>query len=354
MDAGVRVEHVRKQYSTGRGADDVSFEVPAGRMLALLGPSGCGKTTTLRCLAGLERPDRGMIALGGQTVFDGARRRWVPTEQRPIGMVFQSYALWPHMTVFENVAWPLGGVRPRLSKAQIATKVEETLDLVRLTGLADRAATDLSGGQQQRVALARAIVREPAVLLLDEPLSNLDAGLRERMRTEIRNLQRKLDLTCVFVTHDQTEALSMAHRVAVMRDGVIVQSGRPREVYERPVDRFVAEFVGTANIIECESAGGRLRWGGTELIVAEPPADGGPVTLLVRPEALEVVPDGDGVNVFKGRVEHLAYLGDRLDAWFEVNGTALRARLHSKVRLRTGEVASLRFDPGACGVLPAS
>jgi iron(III) transport system ATP-binding protein len=278
-------------------------------------------------------------------------------------MVFQSYAVWPHMTVFDNVAWPLGGGPTKLTRHEVTERVESALGMVRLEGLEGRQATDLSGGQQQRVALARAIVREPKVLLLDEPLSNLDAKLREQMRVEIRNLQRKLNLTCVLVTHDQTEALSMAHRVAVMRDGVIVQQGRPRDIYERPADRFVAEFVGTANIIECtvESASTdqvRLRWNGIDLAVAAPTGSlvpGGRCAVLIRPESLTVQPEAESHgNTFKGRVETVVYSGDRIDAWFDANGTPIRARLHPSVRLRRGQVVCLHVEPTACGLLPTS
>jgi iron(III) transport system ATP-binding protein len=367
VESGVRLEQVRKRYPTGRkgfarGAEDVTFDVAEGRMFALLGPSGCGKTTTLRCIAGLERPDAGEIELAGRTVFSAGHGRFVATHDRPIGMVFQSYAVWPHMTVFDNVAWPLGGGPAKLTRAEVAERVESALGMVRLDGLEGRQATDLSGGQQQRVALARAIVREPKVLLLDEPLSNLDANLRERMRVEIRNLQRKLNLTCVLVTHDQTEALSMAHRVAVMRDGVIVQQGRPRDVYERPADRFVAEFVGTANIIECtvESTSDdqvRLRWNGVELAVAAPTGSvvpGGRCAVVIRPESLTVRPAAEPAgNTFKGRVETVVYSGDRIDAWLDADGTPIRARLHPSVRLRRGQVVCLHVDPAACGLLPA-
>jgi iron(III) transport system ATP-binding protein len=368
VESGVQLDSVRKRYPAGRknsvrGAEDVTFDVAEGRMFALLGPSGCGKTTTLRCIAGLERPDAGEITLAGQTVFSSAAGTFAATNDRPIGMVFQSYALWPHMTVFENVAWPLGGSASKLSRREVAERAQSALAMVQLDGLEGRQATDLSGGQQQRVALARAIVREPKVLLLDEPLSNLDAKLREQMRVEIKSLQRKLNLTCVFVTHDQTEALSMAHRVAVMRDGVIVQQGRPRDVYERPADRFVAEFVGTANIVECVVATApadgrvRLRWQDIELTVAagdRTPDAGDRVSLLIRPESFEVLSASEETeNTFKGRVADLIYSGEKIDAWFDVNGTPVRTRLHPSTRLRRGQVVPLHFDPAACGLLPA-
>src|SRR4051794_35672921 len=231
---------------------DVSFEVKEGELFTLLGPSGCGKTTTLRSIAGLETPDDGTISLAGRVLFSAGTKIRVPANQRGLGMVFQSYAIWPHMNVFQNVAFPLEVLprtrRPR--KAQIRERVERALTAVKLDHLAGRDATALSGGQQQRLALARALVMEPKLLLLDEPLSNLDAKLREDMRFELKRLQRELGITCVYVTHDQTEALAMSNEVAVMRDGKVEQLGRPREIYETPRTRFVADFIGTSNFID--------------------------------------------------------------------------------------------------------
>src|SRR6185312_1340939 len=228
----------------------VSFEVPRGKMFALLGPSGCGKTTTLRSIAGLEKPDAGEISVDGKIVFSAERRIHVPPEKRDFGMVFQSYAIWPHMTVYQNAAFPLRVGRRRLPARQMAEAVARALHIVQLDGLEDRKATQLSGGQQQRLALARALVKQPPLLLLDEPLSNLDAKLRERMRFELKRLQRELRVTTVYVTHDQSEALALSHEIAVMNDGRLMQVGTPRAVYERPASRFVADFVGTSNFID--------------------------------------------------------------------------------------------------------
>src|SRR5204863_8920524 len=230
-----------------KAAQDVSFEVPEGKLFTLLGPSGCGKTTTLRSIAGLEKPTSGEIEVGGRTVYSSSRAIFVAPNKRNFGMVFQSYAIWPHMNVFQNVAFPLE-VR-KLARKEIRERVMRVLTAVQLDHLVDREATKLSGGQQQRLALARALVMEPQLLLLDEPLSNLDAKLRDRMRTELKRLQRDLNLTTVYVTHDQSEALALSHEIAVMNDGFVVQVGTPRQIYETPHNRFVADFVGTTNFI---------------------------------------------------------------------------------------------------------
>jgi iron(III) transport system ATP-binding protein len=232
---------------TVAAVDDVSFSVPQGQCYALLGPSGCGKTTILRCVAGLEQAERGTIAIDGRVVSDADV--FVPVHERAIGMVFQSYAIWPHLDVFDNVAYPLEVERPRVARAEIDKRVMDVLALVGMRAMARRPATRLSGGQQQRVALARAIVRRPRLLLLDEPLSNLDARLRDAMRRELSVLIRQIGVTALFVTHDQVEALSLADRVAVMERGRIVQEGAPADIYDRPRDLFVATFLGAANVI---------------------------------------------------------------------------------------------------------
>src|SRR5438270_8935346 len=249
----LRVTSLYTEYASDGGtvvkaAQDVSFEVPEGKLFTLLGPSGCGKTTTLRSIAGLERPSSGEIEVAGRTVYSSNRGIFVAPNKRNFGMVFQSYAIWPHMNVFQNVAFPLE-VR-KVDKPQMRDRVMRVLNAVQLDHLVDREATKLSGGQQQRLALARALVMEPQPLLLDEPLSNLDAKLRDRMRTELKRLQRELSLTTVYVTHDQSEALALSHEIAVMNDGFVVQIGSPRQIYEQPRDKFVADFVGTTNFID--------------------------------------------------------------------------------------------------------
>jgi multiple sugar transport system ATP-binding protein len=267
------VENLRKSFLAQNGqvnaVDGVSFTVESGKLLTLLGPSGCGKTTTLRCIAGLERPDSGRITIDGRDVYNSARNLVVPPNERGIGMVFQSYAIWPHMTVFENVAFPLRVSKSRkYSRAEVAEKVKIALEKVRLGGYEGRAATQLSGGQQQRLALARGLVREPGLLLLDEPLSNLDAKLREQMRFELKRLQLELGVTTLYVTHDQAEAMSLGDRVAVMRDGRIAQIGTPLDVYDRPDEQFVGGFLG-APPMNFFPALVRLTATGPELVVGE-------------------------------------------------------------------------------------
>ncbi|MGH7554069.1 MAG: ABC transporter ATP-binding protein, partial [Longimicrobiales bacterium] len=250
------VRGLNTEYPTDRGpvraARDVAFDVPEGKLFTLLGPSGCGKTTTLRSIAGLERPQSGEITLGGRVLYSSASRIFIAPNERNIGMVFQSYAIWPHMSVFEYAAFPLQVGRRRLAIADIRARVMRVLGIVAMDALADRPATDLSGGQQQRLALARALVMEPQLLLLDEPMSNLDAKLRERMRFELKQIQRDTGVTTVYVTHDQTEALALSHEVAVMNEGRIIQIGTPREIYERPRSRFVADFIGRTNLLEAK------------------------------------------------------------------------------------------------------
>src|SRR5215471_10836628 len=248
--AGLFTEYPNDRGEIVRAAQDVTFTVEEGRLFTLLGPSGCGKTTTLRSIAGLERPRAGEISVNGRVVFSSGKGVFVAPNRRGFGMVFQSYAIWPHMTVFENAAFPLQVGDRKYSRKQVRENVMRVLSAVQLDDLADREATKLSGGQQQRLALARALVMEPALLLLDEPLSNLDAKLRDRMRFELKRLQREIGVTCVYVTHDQTEALAMSNEVAVMRDGKVEQVGRPRDIYESPKTRFVADFIGTSNFLE--------------------------------------------------------------------------------------------------------
>jgi iron(III) transport system ATP-binding protein len=241
--ASIEVRDLVVRYGAVVAVGGVTFSVGAGEHLTLLGPSGCGKTTTLRAIAGLERPTSGEIRIGGSAVFSSSPKVNIPAERRGLSMVFQSYAIWPHMSVFDNVAYGLR-VRRR-PEAEVTARVREALDLVQLGELGARSASKLSGGQQQRVALARAFVFSPSVLLFDEPLSNLDAKLRAEMRVELKELQRRLDITSVYVTHDLEEALAISDRIVVMRDGVIAQVGTPAEIYDRPRNTFVADFVGS-------------------------------------------------------------------------------------------------------------
>lgn len=265
-DIRIEINNLVVDYGEVRAVDDVSLAVARGELVTLLGPSGCGKTTTLRAVAGLEDPSRGLIKLNGMAVYSAAERRNTPAEKRGVSMVFQSYAIWPHMTVFENVAY---GLRVRkMSHAEITDNVKRVLDLVQMSEYADRPASKLSGGQQQRVAVARAIAFSPDVLLFDEPLSNLDAKLRVSMRVELRELQKRLGITALYVTHDQEEALAISDQVIVMNAGKIEQIGTPEEVYRHPRTMFVADFVGNANMI-CGRAQNGRRADGTISFIAE-------------------------------------------------------------------------------------
>lgn len=337
---------VGEKNSRVNAVDGISFEVPEGRFFTLLGPSGCGKTTTLRCLAGLERPDEGFIFIGNRVVSSQSDRIFIPPYQRNIGMVFQSYAIWPHMTVFENAAFPLRVGRARFSEGEIKTKVHRALETVQLEGLADRRAPKLSGGQQQRLALARALVAEPKVLLLDEPLSNLDAKLREQMRVEIRELQRRLGLTTVYVTHDQSEALAMSNLIAVMNQGKIVQIGNPREVYQEPATQFVADFIGSTNfvggIVRCSAdAPARVETvhGLLECTVPKEFKHGDAVLVSLRAENIRLVTQKPevGNNVWEGQVQVAVFLGEAYDCQITVGEQLLRVRLHSSDRVHRGD-----------------
>lgn len=346
-----------------RAVDSVSFEVPAGTLLTLLGPSGCGKTTTMRCIAGLERPDAGSIHIDGRPVFDSENRVNVSPQDRGIGMVFQSYAIWPHMNVYQNTAFPLEVAqrRNRLGKREIRQRVHDVLDRVQLDGLARRPATDLSGGQQQRLALARALVMEPRILLLDEPLSNLDANLREDMRLELKQLQRRLGLTAVYVTHDQAEALAMSKYVAVMNNGRIEQLGRPREIYERPATAFVAEFIGTANflpghIVSREPGGAYLvacAAGRLFIPAAADLAVGEAVTVAIRHEQITIEKGAAPGAAWTGVVAARAYLGEAIDHVVGVGGARVRVRGNPAISIPPGTPVTLTVAEHGATLLPA-
>jgi iron(III) transport system ATP-binding protein len=317
----------------------VTFRVERGEFFTLLGPSGCGKTTTLRCVAGLEQPNGGSIRVGEKTVYSAAERRVVPPNKRDIGMVFQSYAIWPHMSVYDNVAFPLRVQRKEKSKESIREHVSRSLATVGLSGYERRSATALSGGQQQRLALARALVWEPKLLLLDEPLSNLDAKLREELRVELKRLQRELGITSVYVTHDQVEALAMSDRVAVMDQGRIVQLGPPREIYLQPRSLFVARFVGNTNLVpgvltracEAENPGEVRTAAGTLKGVAGERLDAGQQVLLsIRPEDVTLTASEgtsrkadnrvqDGSNLLAGRAAATQFLGETAEYRIDVD-----------------------------------
>jgi iron(III) transport system ATP-binding protein len=329
------------------------LEARAGELVTLLGPSGCGKTTTLRAIAGLETPLRGRIAIAGNTVFDAAAGIDLPPERRGLSMVFQSYAIWPHMTVFDNVAF---GLRARGAKrAAIADAVQRSLGQVGLAHLADRPATRLSGGQQQRVALARSIAGNPGVILLDEPLSNLDAQLRLAMRAEFKALQRDLGLTAIYVTHDQEEALVLSDRIAVMRDGRIEQSGTPAEIYDTPASRFVADFMGVRNLLPCQTLhdGGRVLAvlaGGARIAVRGAVPDG-PACLGFRPSAVTLSRD-PAPGAFAATVTAAIYLGDTMQYELASGSFTIHARAQ-RFDLAEGAPVYWSVPPDACFLVPA-
>jgi len=340
--AVVELSGVSKRYGAVTALDALDLAVYEGELLSLLGPSGCGKTTTLNVIAGFAAPDAGRVVIDGDDVT--AEPAW----RRGLGVVFQSYALFPHMSVADNVAF---GLRERgVGKREIDERVREALALVRLPAVAGQRPHQLSGGMQQRVALARALVIRPRVLLLDEPLAALDRKLREEMRAELRDIQRTVGITTVFVTHDQHEALGLSDRVAVMSAGRVEQLGSPREVYERPATRFVADFIGASSVLEgraldgetVELAGGvRLR-----VVLREGPAPGRAVRLLVRPERVEL--GGVGANALVARVASVMYLGDHCEVRLELaGGHRLLATLRGNVPLSIDESVTIRVAPDA-------
>ncbi len=355
----IEVADLVVSYGDVRAVDGVSFAVERGEVVTLLGPSGCGKTTTLRTIAGLERPASGTIRLDGKTVYSSAERRDVPTEQRGISMVFQSYAIWPHMTVFENVAYGLR-VR-RQDRAEVASGVRRALDLVQMQRFADRPASRLSGGQQQRVALARAIAFSPSVILFDEPLSNLDAKLRAEMRMELRDLQQRLGITSVYVTHDQEEALAISDRVIVMNAGRIEQVGTPEAIYDRPHSHFVADFVGSANLIagRVQGAGqaGRVAFaaaGGVALHVTAPFAprgDENTVALRTAHIALNAPAPEAGANIAKGRIHRRMFHGDFIQYVVDWPAGQLIVRRPPTELFAADSEVTLSFAPERCVLL---
>ena len=351
----------KNYYSEGKtikALDRIDLTIPANRIFTLLGPSGCGKTTLLRCIVGLEMPDTGEIRIGDEVVFSAEKGIYVPPDRRGLGMVFQTYAIWPHMNVFDNVAYPLQTRNE--PREEISRKVAKTLHFVQLDGFENRPATKLSGGQQQRVALARALVAEPKVILFDEPLSILDAKLREETRKELRAFLTELKITAVYVTHDRIEALSLSDIVAVMKSGRIVETGTPREIYFDSDRQFVADFIGRANFIEgCVAA---VREKETTVdspigrIACEKKVDapaGSKATVCIRPEFIRVL-EGDprgGRNVFRGKVTSLVFVGDAYEGEIRIGDTLLIFRIEPTTAVREGEEISLQFDPRHCSIL---
>jgi ABC-type Fe3+/spermidine/putrescine transport system ATPase subunit len=352
MEWVLELREVRREFGGVAAVDNLSVTVKPGEVFTLLGPSGCGKSTTLRIVAGLEELDGGEVFLDGRLMASGTRGFSLPPEKRDLGMVFQSYAIWPHMTVFDNVAFPLQ--LRRLPKSTIRERVERVLELVGLGGLGGRGGTELSGGQQQRVALARAIVYEPKLLLLDEPLSNLDAKLREHMRVELRMLQRRLGIAVLFVTHDQSEAMVLSDRIAVMQTGHIEQVGSPIELYEHPATPFVRDFLGrvlTLDITFSSSDDHAEVPGEPGVVFHVPdgrsiPAPKGRLVLACRPEDVRIEPSGTpGPNQLAATIESVAYLGENIEyAVRTVGGRSLRIFGSRRDRYDAGASVSLHVD----------
>jgi iron(III) transport system ATP-binding protein len=359
--AGIAIERVTKRFGAVTAVKSLSLEIRDREFVTLLGPSGCGKTTLLRLIAGFMTPDEGLIRVGADTLSTAAAV--VPPERRGMGMVFQNYAVWPHRTVYENVAFGLE-VR-KVPRAEARTRVGKILELVNLAGLERRYPSELSGGQQQRVALARSLVVEPSILLLDEPLSNLDAKLRERMRWELKELQRRTGITFVYVTHDQSEAMALSDRIAVMHQGEVMQYGAPREVYTRPANKTVADFMGLVNLL----TGRVLRAAGEDSLVAiggnhpiglalpRTLTDGDAVQVAVRPESVRVTvlapgaAGDDGTASVPGKVADVTFLGNVIDCHVTLDdGSRIRVQVDPAQTLEVGQRVAVRFDRQAASV----
>jgi iron(III) transport system ATP-binding protein len=341
----VRLEGITKRFGAVAAVDDVTLDIPAGKLVTLLGPSGCGKTTTLRMIAGLEQPTGGRIFIGDEDVTP------LPAANRSVTMVFQAYALFPHLSVFENVAYgPRVQHRP---EEEIRRRVADVLELVGLPGLGGRSPGQLSGGQQQRVALARALVMQPKVLLFDEPLSNLDAKLRKRVRADIRELQQRLEITSVYVTHDQSEALAISDVVVVMNQGRIEQIGTPTDLYRRPASRFVADFIGEANLLPAAVDHGMVSVAGYRFAYAQPGVAEGAATLMARPEAIHVETGADGL---RGRVRSAFFMGTYADYLVDTEaGEVSVADARSVDAMHAvGADVRLQFSPSGLYLLPPS
>ena len=358
--AFIEIQKLFKRFKDVVAVNHIQLEVNQGEMLTLLGPSGCGKTTTLRCIAGLEKPDDGDIVIDGKPMLS---QGFVQPSKRGIGMVFQNYAVWPHMKVYNNIVYGLK--LQKIPKKNIKERAQQVLELVGLDGLEDRYPAQLSGGQQQRVALARALVGNPKVLLLDEPLSNLDAKLREELRFEIKSLVRRMGITSVYVTHDQAEAMVISDRVAVMESGNVVQIGTPQDIYKKPANRFVADFIGTMNFIsgnvieviqDKDSAYVRTEFSDKLLCRVSGNSTISPgekVYASIRPEDVEVFtePPQAKENLFKGTIAHRAYLGNFLFFFVSVNDTMIRVQVPHHLPQEEGQELYLFLNPKKCMLL---
>jgi ABC-type Fe3+/spermidine/putrescine transport system ATPase subunit len=358
--AFIEIQNLFKRFGKVVAVNHIQLEVNKGEMLTLLGPSGCGKTTTLRCIAGLERPEEGDIVIDGKPMLSEG---FVQPSKRGIGMVFQNYAVWPHMKVYKNIVYGLK--IQRIPRHSIQERAQQVLELVGLNGLEERYPAQLSGGEQQRVALARALVSNPKVLLLDEPLSNLDAKLREKMRFEIKSLVRRMGITSVYVTHDQAEAMVISDRIAVMDSGNVVQIGTAQEIYKKPANRFVADFIGTMNFMSGEivqvlqdTDSVYVRTEFSEKMLCKTPGitattPGKKVYASIRPEDVEVFtePPQARENLFKGTITHKAYLGNLLYFFVSINGTMIRVQVQHHVPQEEGQELYLFLNPQKCMIL---
>ncbi len=350
----ITIRELTKRYGSFTALDEVNLDIATGEFLTLLGPSGSGKTTLLMVLAGFVRPDAGGVSFGDEEVL------LKPPHRRGVGMVFQNYALFPHMSVAGNVAYPLK--LRKMSRADIDDRVKRVLDLVQLGELGDRQIEQLSGGQRQRVALARAIVFEPRILLMDEPLSALDKNLREQMQIEIRNLHQKLEMTTVYVTHDQREALTMSDRIAVINDGKIIQLDDPQTLYEKPKNRFVAQFIGESHFLPVKVSGNHVMYGQNTIRLANPPASSAQDQLLViRPEKFKLQADGTNIatlNTIEGVVRDTVYQGESIVLYVELDaGLIIATRQPTQHSLlvaipQPGQKVVLGFDPADTVVVP--
>jgi len=356
----IEIKSLTKRYADHRVVDGLDLAIDSGQFVTLLGPSGCGKTTTLRMLAGFIRPDEGTIAVDGRVLSSPSGV--VPPEGRGMGMVFQNYALWPHKSVYQNISYGLRMQKPKPGRDEIRTRVTTILDVVGLRGYGDRFPGQLSGGQQQRVALARSLVTEPSILLLDEPLSNLDAKLRDRMRDEMQEIQRRTSITFVYVTHDQSEAMSMSDRIAVMRSGKLEQYASPRQVYFRPANVAVADFMGLINLVSgtVESSDGRAAVVELEFglrLHVDPghgytPSAGDPVTVAIRPESVAVRRPDEAAEGPVADVTHTTMLGNLCYYQLRIGETELRVQTDNLVDLDRGDRVVLDIDPRYVSVFP--
>lgn len=353
----IQITGLRKHYAsegkTIKALDDIDLRIPANQIFTLLGPSGCGKTTLLRSIVGLETPDAGEIRIGDEIVYSSEKNIAIPTENRGLGMVFQTYAIWPHMNVFDNVAYPLQN--RKVAKDEIRRRVGETLSFVQLEGYENRPATNLSGGQQQRVALARALVAKPKVILFDEPLSNLDAKLREETRKELKTFLFDLRITAVYVTHDRVEALALSDTIAVMRSGRIIELGSPKKIYFDAESEFVADFIGRANLVHAVV---RKQLSGATIVdsdigqLACRKGDfpvGATVTLCLRPEFINLLRGvQDGTNVVQGTIASMVFVGDAFEGEIRVGESLLLARIEPETELSEGNAVGFQINPEHC------